>query len=256
MKVKNLIPGHRIAKYVERILVIESDQTITPFLLPLFANGSPTLVFNSVKGIIKNNRTTNLTLFGQTILPETLAFTEQFTLIAYFFKPYSIQPIFGVLARELTDRPIDLDLLAPKKSNSLREQLLNAGTTDDMIVLLDNYISGLITDAKNDCPIISYAANAIAQNTSANVLALIRKDLYITERTFQRMFEKNIGISPNLYRRACQFNTAFQQLNNRRFDKLSDIAFKNGYADQSHYIRSFKEFTNLTPKDFLNLGSQ
>jgi AraC-like DNA-binding protein len=69
------------------------------------------------------------------------------------------------------------------------------------------------------------------------------------------MFEKNIGIAPNLYRRICQFNSAFQQLNNRKYCKLSDIAFENGYADQSHYIRAFKEFTNLTPKDYLNFGS-
>jgi AraC-like DNA-binding protein len=68
------------------------------------------------------------------------------------------------------------------------------------------------------------------------------------------MFESNVGISPRLYKRICQFDAAFQQLNRRKFAKLSDIAYQNGYADQSHFIRSFKEFTNITPKEYLAYG--
>ncbi len=255
MKVENLRPNNRVAAYVERILVIENYPITAPFSLPLFANGLPTLVFKSVKGTIGNSSTTHLTLFGQTILPEALTFAEGFVLIAYFFKPYALIPIFNVSAQELTDKPIDLHLLAPKKTMELQEQLLNAGSTTNMIGLLDNYVFHLMCNAATDCSIIEYAATKIAHAPTRDILTLVQKELHITERTFQRMFERNIGIAPNLYRRICQFNSAFQQLNNRNFDKLSDIAFENGYADQSHYIRSFKEFTNLTPKDYLNFGS-
>ena len=69
------------------------------------------------------------------------------------------------------------------------------------------------------------------------------------------MFESNVGISPRLYKRICQFNAAFQQLNQMKFSKLSDIAYEKGYADQSHFVRTFKEFTNITPKEYLNYGA-
>ncbi|MES2003331.1 MAG: helix-turn-helix domain-containing protein [Bacteroidota bacterium] len=255
MKVRNLKPNDNIAEYVERILVIENDQIATPFSLPLFANGSPTLLFKSTKGTIRDRATTNLTLFGQTILPETITFTEDFTLIAYFFKPYSLRAIFGVTAQELTDKPVDLNLLSAQKTNLLQEQLLNAGPVENRIALLDKYVSNLIAHSNNNNPIIQYATTQIAHNPSKEILLSVQKELHVTERTFQRMFENNIGIAPNLYRRICQFNAAFQQLNNRNYTKLSDIAFENGYADQSHYIRAFREFTNLTPKDYLNFGS-
>ena len=158
MKVSNLTPKANIAAYVEKILVIEAHQITSPFSLPLFANGTPTLVFNSVRGTISKDPTGNLTLFGQTILPETLTFTEGFTLIAYFFKPYVLGPLFGVTALELTDKPINLHLLMPKKTTRLQEQLLNAGSTATQIALLDRYIAGLTTISNNDCPKIRYAA--------------------------------------------------------------------------------------------------
>ncbi|MCL4640204.1 MAG: helix-turn-helix transcriptional regulator, partial [Olivibacter sp.] len=96
----------------------------------------------------------------------------------------------------------------------------------------------------------------IAENPSKQILAKAQNEIFVTERTFQRMFKKEVGISPDQYRRIAQFNSAFQQLNTGLFKQLTDIVFNNGYADQSHFIRTFKEFTNLTPKAYLNLGKQ
>ena len=253
MKVSNLVPCEQISNYVERILVIEDVLVTNPFTLPLYANGAPTLLFQTAKGIIKNN-SNNLTLFGQTVFPETLTIRDNFTLIAYFFKPFALFTLFGVSAQELTNNPIDLNLLAPSKTGQLQEQLLNAASTDEMLSLLNDYVFSLISKTKADCQLIRFATLAIAQNASKDALLKVQQELHITERTFQRMFEKNIGVAPNQFRRIWQFNNAFQQLNNRQFNKLTDIAFANGYADQSHYIRAFKEFTGITPKEYLKFG--
>lgn len=256
MKSRSIIPGEKISKYVDRILVIENTEITTPFILPLYANGVPTILFKSVKGKLGNDNSHHLTLFGQTVLPESLTLTDEFILIAYFFKPYTLLSLFGVSAQELTDKPIDLNLLSLQRSIELQERLLNAGSVQSMISLLDDFIFSLITNARTECPLIKYATTKIANDPSKESLVVVQKELHITERTFQRMFEKNTGIAPNLYRRICQFNSAFTQLNTRRHHKLSDIAFQNGYADQSHYIRSFREFTNITPKEYLRFGEE
>ncbi|HMI02856.1 MAG TPA: helix-turn-helix transcriptional regulator [Pedobacter sp.] len=255
MNVINFKPTCEVAEYVERILVIENHQMITPFSLPLFANGLPTLLFKSTRGIINNRTTTHFTLFGQTILPETITFNEDFTIIAYFFKPYALSAVFDVSARELTDRPVDLNLVMPTGTTELQDRLLNADTVESMITLLDQFILHLLANSKRGSDLIKYAVSRIAGQPLPEISILLQKELHITEKTFRRTFEKNIGIAPNLYRRICQFNAAFQQLNNRNYEKLSDIAFQHGYADQSHYIRSFKEFTNITPKEYLNFGT-
>src|SRR6185436_16831575 len=124
----------------------------------------------------------------------------------------------------------------------------------EMIVLLDNYIFSLISKNSKDKQLIKYAADKIFDSPVTTILTEIQKDICVTERTLQRMFEKNIGVSPNKFRKINQFNKAFRQLNNRQFQNLSDIAYDNGYADQSHYILAFKEFTNITPKEYLHLG--
>jgi AraC-like DNA-binding protein len=254
LRAGNIIPGKKIAAHVDRILVIESASITTPFILPLYANGVPTILFKSVKGKLGKDNVNHLLLFGQTVLPESLTLHEEFTLIAYFFKPFTLLPLFGVPAQELTDKPVDLNLVFPQPAAELQERLLNAGTVKEMINLLDDFVFNLISRSKTECPLIKYATTQIANNPSKEAPGAVQKELYITERTFQRMFERNVGISPNLYRRICQFNAAFTQLNDRGHHKLSDIAFQHGYADQSHYIRSFREFTNITPAAYLRFG--
>ena len=243
-------PTDKLSEYVQDILVIENYHVTVPFCLPLFANGTPTLLFHTAQGQFKKN-SGYLTLFGQTILPDKLQIKDNFTLIAYFLKPYSLISLFGISAQELTDKPVDFNLLS--KRTDLQEQLLNSNTASEMFSVLDNYIFSLIPKNNKDNPLIKYAVEQIFKSPTKYILSEIQKDICVTERTLQRMFEKNIGVSPNQFRKIHQFNRAFRQLNNRQFQNLSDIAYDNDYADQSHYIRAFKEFTNITPKEYLHL---
>lgn len=254
MKVEYRIPNSRIKDVVQKILVIEDCLITAPFLLPLYANGSPTLLFQTVKGDI-NTSSNHLTLFGQTISPKILTLKDNFTLIAYFFKPFSLSTLFSVSARELTDNPINLNLIEPSRATELTEQLLNAQSTNEMLFIFDSYIFELLRKVKTDTEIMEFATDKIAKNPHTTILQKVRNNLPLTERTFQRKFKEQIGVSPSLFRRLCQFSAAFAQLQQRDFKSLTDIAYDNHYTDQSHYINTFKEFTNITPKEYLYLGN-
>ena len=245
-------PAAKVAEYVQRILVIENVAITDPFVLPLYANGTPTLLFQTAAGTVQGNAN-HLTLFGQTVLPDTLTLTDNFTLIAYFFHPFALSALFGVSPADLTDNPINLNLLSSKQARTLQEQLLNAATVGEMTSLIDDYIHSLAVRIKTDMELIRFATRAIAGNPAHRMEEMVEKELHLTKRTFLRLFEKQVGILPNQYRRIAQFNAAFQQLQSRRFNKLSDVAFEQGYADQSHFIRTFKEFTGITPKDYARL---
>jgi len=78
----------------------------------------------------------------------------------------------------------------------------------------------------------------------------LQQKLRMTERSLERRFKQAIGISPKLFGRICRFQVSLNQLRKDNYDKLSDIAYENGYADQSHFIRSFREFAGVSPFDF------
>ena len=248
MKVFYPKPADRISSYIQSILVIEDTQVKRPFLMPLFANGTPALMFSTALTRI-GSISQNLILFGQTINPGQLLIEDDFKMIVYFLKPFALGSLFNISACELTDQPIGMDLVSGK--SELEERLLNATTTNHILQLMDDYLFAKIRSVRTEDKRLQHAAEKIAAVSDKNVLTAVQKDLYVTERTFQRMFERHIGLSPNLFRGVNQFNRAFRQINEDRFVDLSSVAYQNDYADQSHFIRVFKEFTHCTPSGYL-----
>jgi AraC-like DNA-binding protein len=256
MKIYSPTPSERVAAFVQRILVIEDFNITNPFAMPLFANGTPTLLFINTKSTIDSKAAGHLTLFGQTVFPSTLNVKKDFSLVAYFLQPECLTTLFKIAASELTNKPTDLDLIDNSRTKQLQEQLLNAPSTQQMLTLLDDFILTSFSNKHRDEMRVKHAAALISQCPTKEILSKVLEQLFVTERTFERMFEQHVGVNPSLYRRICQFHNAFQQLNSRQFSRLTEVAFANGYSDQSHFTRTFKEFTHITPKDYLKFGQE
>ena len=252
MQVRTFIPDPLVSNYVSKIFVIENHYSDLEFVLPLFANGSPTLMFNSARSAGKNKNFNHLTLFGQTVAPDELIIKGKFTLIAYYFYPHALCSLFGMHAGELTSGHMEMIFLKQVKECVLQEQLLNASSLQNCFDILNSFIGRLVQQSFVINKKVEYVTKKIKSSNGQLLLSDIQKELNITERTLQRLFETNVGISPKMYSRICRFDSALQQLNNTSSSSsFADIAYGNGYADQSHFGRVFKEFTHLTPTIYL-----
>jgi AraC-like DNA-binding protein len=240
-----------IASYVHSIVVLEDNGLKNDYIIPLIAKGLPSITFQ-VTGSASNNGGSNLVLYGQNLKPFEFRVSGHLTMIAYFLHPHILNNFFGFDANEATDLSIDLNFIQPAKDVNLKEQLLNAPSLHAQLQLMNDLILKIAGAIRTDTnKAIAFATNAIQKNNGLIPLKNIQEELQVTERTFQRLFEHHVGISPKTFSKVCQFNSAFQQLGNKDFSKLGDIAYQNGYADQSHLIRIFKEFTNVSPKEYL-----
>ena len=238
----------QLTDYVRTVLVLESFPNAGNSDLPLFTGGMPALLYRT------ENNNNQLTLFGQNIPKEKLAVEVNTTLIAYFFKPFSLGPIFKLSAQELKEKPVELNLWNAQKTMALNVQFFHSTSAENKIDILDHFVLSQIQSNQRECEIIRHATDKIMEDSNTDVLSLLLEELNLTERTFQRIFKKYVGITANEYRRICQFYFAFSQLKGGHFEKLTDVAYTNGYFDQSHYIRSFKEFTATTPNEYLQTG--
>ncbi|MNV73647.1 HTH-type transcriptional activator RhaS [compost metagenome] len=78
----------------------------------------------------------------------------------------------------------------------------------------------------------------------------LQNQLQLSERSFERKFKQHVGVTPKMFSRICGFQASLSQLKKNEYDKLSDIAYGNGYSDQSHFIRTFKEFAGFSPYQY------
>nr|WP_295872775.1 helix-turn-helix domain-containing protein [uncultured Chitinophaga sp.] len=248
MRTQLITPLPSLVNYVSHIMVLESERLSVDTFLPLIAKGSPSIVFQLTAGHLK---TDHLVLYGQNIRPILLPVSASVTLIAYFLHPHTLKTLFGWSARELTDLSVDLSLSEPARGMRLLEQLLNAPLQEQRLTLMNDYLLRLISPGKLEVsqPVL-YATRLIQQHSGALPMMKVQQELYMTERTLQRLFEMHVGVSPKTYGRICQFDAALRQLSSNRFTDMAGVAFQHGYADQSHLIRAFRDFTGHTPLEY------
>ena len=81
---------------------------------------------------------------------------------------------------------------------------------------------------------------------------------YITEhfnvnyKKIERLFNHFLGITPKTYMRIVRFNATIHVQSKTKELNLTQLGYESGFFDQSHFIREFKSFTSLTPKNFFN----
>jgi AraC-like DNA-binding protein len=247
-------PHQLLSEYIRTVLILEGLSHSDSAKLPLFTNSMPALLCRTEKDQSGNENVIQLTLFGKSIPADSWEINDNTTIIAYFFKPFVLASMFNLPAAKLVSMPVDLCNWSPHKTNALRTQLIYAGPTSRKVEVLDNLLMHKLRQQNRECEIIKYATDQIMYNSGTEILSGVLNKLGLNERTFQRIFKKHVGITPNQYRRICQFQISFAQLRAKKFDKLTDVAYDNGFADQSHFIRSFREFTEITPNHYLRSG--
>lgn len=78
----------------------------------------------------------------------------------------------------------------------------------------------------------------------------LSKQSNINRRQLTRKFSSTIGLSPKQLSKTIRIQNTLKTLLTKEFTSLTDLAYENEYFDQAHFIKDFKEFTGLTPKEF------
>jgi AraC-like DNA-binding protein len=60
-----------------------------------------------------------------------------------------------------------------------------------------------------------------------------------------------MGLSPKQLGRVIRMQAALHLLLNQQSESFTSIAYESEYYDQAHFTKDFKDFTGITPKDFL-----
>src|SRR5688572_760222 len=252
MKYQQLSPPPQLKNYIRYFWVLESDTVgQSEKKLLCLADGCPGIVFqNSSLGSFpdpSDEHRPQVFLYGQTVKPTELNLGDQFKTVGICFYPYALKSMFGFDASELTNSCVDLTLLL----NNFKEPLLNASSLTHQVEIFSTHLDRHIQKSRYRVDhATERALNEIVQAKGNLPLRDLQRNLNLSERGFQRRFNQHVGISPKLFSRVCKFQAALGQLKNNNYANLSDVAFDNGYADQSHFIRSFKEFAGLSPYQF------
>ncbi len=168
------------------------------------------------------------------------------------FSSFGLYNLTGIPTHELHNSLYDLETLFPASDiDRLLSQLKETFLLTQKFKLLESFIAD---NMKRD-NIHSRLPFAIKAMKSEQELSIdeLSASLCISSRALLKMFKKYVGMSPSQYRRIARFNRAAKRLLDDSDSSLTSIAYDCGYFDQSHFIKDFREFGDISPSEFLAL---
>lgn len=101
-------------------------------------------------------------------------------------------------------------------------------------------------------PVIEASISMIRHMRGEIRVKELNEELGVCKSTLEEKFNRNLGLSPKEF---CKIEKINQFLTNYELHKeemtLTQLTFKSGYYDQSHLIKEFRYFVDLSPRKYL-----
>lgn len=256
MKHKIFEPQADLAAFVKCYWTLESAFEDTPLKNTIIPDGTMKLIFHygsSYKHHINDQESIILPkcfLIGQLTKPyvvEPLGNTGSFVVR---FQPNGFQAFANIAIKEIQNTAVPLDKLFGKEGGEIGKQILNAKTTSQRIALIEEFLLNKLTDRITIDNIVTSTVETILNAKGQFSVNELSKQSNINRRQLTRKFSSTIGLSPKQLSKTIRIQRSLKTLLTKELTSFTDLAYENEYFDQAHFIKDFKEFTGLTPKEF------
>ena len=100
--------------------------------------------------------------------------------------------------------------------------------------------------------VIIDSIDLIRSSTGSISIKEIYTDLNVSKSTLEQRFNKDIGLTPKEFCKIEKLNGFIQTYMNSESTSLTELTYQCGYYDQSHLIKDFRYFLNMSPKEFFS----
>lgn len=242
---KIILPTKELRPYVRYCWTLKCDE---PFKVLTFPIGCPQMIFHRGTPLSIQELSTvqhSFTVSGQVNFPAHIQSRGDLEMIVTVFYPHTIGMFIDTPPSAFYNQEISGYDIGDKQLNLLADRILDCADSAAAISLIEQWLTSRIKPSLNNRR-IGATLSTMLFNPSTHV-GKLAEIACLGKKQFMRVFRECVGMNPKEYGRIVRFQRVLRmmQLGCRNY---ADIACAGGYADQSHFIREFRQFSGLTPR--------
>jgi AraC-like DNA-binding protein len=177
---------------------------------------------------------------------------ERPSMIGAYFRAGGLAAFTSVPLHELTNRAVRVEeIWGPDAADIAARlaELSGAMRIDALESLLFKRLGGPRRTQHVSVDVLGLAT-AIERRAGRVRVEQLTRDAGVSRQHLARVFRERVGVTPKLYVRLARFQSSLAYTDAGEAVEGARAALALGYADQSHWIAEFKEFSGLTPHSF------
>lgn len=160
-------------------------------------------------------------------------------------QPAALHAWTGLDMRRLTDDCLKGPRTFWNGLDDFADELARAPDLESRITIADEWFGAL---SRPHLDGVAAAARQIRDSHGLRGLDPAQHGLSV--RQFQRRFARQVGVTPKTYARICRLAAVIDMRNAEAECSWTQLAYANGYSDQAHLTREFREIVGEAPTHF------
>lgn len=169
------------------------------------------------------------------------------------FHPNGLRPFVSFDVQEITSQNVSVKDIWKNEGDILEEKILIASNDEQRIQIIESFLlQKLKQHISTADPAINYCVQYILQNHGNINVPVLASAVNISPRQLERRFIAAVGISMMTLARIQRFQHTLYLLEKNQYTSFTALTYELGFYDQAHFIKDFKVFTGLSPKQYLS----
>lgn len=251
-------PSGFLKNYIKNYCFMESDiyeVDIMERVIPaeniqlMFHYKNPFVVFHSNDSIVKQPRSI---ISGLSDNYSDVSTNGETGVVFISFHTTGACHFFKFPLSEIENQSVDLTDIFNSEIRRIEELLYLKNTMKEKVAVIEDFLIRSYSPIPSYDGLLIQKGVEIVKNCKGQTNAKYLSDcLFTTPKTLERKFSKYLGKTTKQVIKLIRFQEILQDLSVNKNVSLTEYAYRNGYFDQSHFIKDFKTYSGYTPKDFL-----
>lgn len=244
-------PGTRLSHHIAYYWLIAGSARKTS-RISIHPNGGVGLIFNFGEPLTLGETTVGKGLFFDGTSAKTVHLypVGNINILGIRFKPGGFNRFFATDLGKLHNRFGKFDCVAPVLPDRCLEVIALFTTDEEKIAAIETWLTCKYSEPNGNISLVQSIVDAISSDRFSSDLQPLLYDTDVDVRRLQRLFKKEVGMSPKKLARILRADSARRLLVNNNDLPFLDITYKCGYYDQAHFSRDFKHVFGTTPSAY------
>ena len=164
------------------------------------------------------------------------------------FRPGGAFPFLGMPANEVAHAAYSLEDIWPHDAKRIRERLLTAPDAAAIFRILEHELLTRLSHRHSLHIAVNFAVLHLSRGMRVGDVA---DHAGLSSRRLIDLFLQQTGLTPKAFQRVRRFQRALQGLYTGYEEDWASLALGCGYYDQAHFIHDFRDFSGMTPSEYV-----
>ncbi len=200
-----------------------------------------------------------------------VSYSGQHHLFGLRLRPHAVRSLLGVLPSELSNEAIDITLIKPQ-FQFLWDQLVEVQSFAERVKLLETNLKpvDVMVCRRSETLSAWFSHHSFqtmhsvppftkqydfSENDRCDTVDGLAQSINYSTRHLNRKTQEIFGLTAVELIRYKRFLQAVLLMHSEKYT-LTQISHRAGFFDQSHFIRVFRSFANMTPSQYLQIRSR